>query len=127
MKCPSSAATFVVLLGGCGTVSGPGGSVPFDPPADAYRVYWQADLDCAGIAGSPDGWRVIRWWEAPPDGEGKLDCGGTPAYGCWVPRHDIYLLASTANDAYVIRHEMLHDLLNDPTHTEPAWTSCHLR
>ena len=94
------------------------GRRPFDPPT-VYAEWWSATEGCAGKEGRLE---RIAWYLAA-----SLSGDGRSARGRWSPPHEIILVAGYEEDELVVRHEMLHDLLEgDRLHRADAWRRCGL-
>lgn len=91
---------------------------PFDPPA-TYDPWWASVEDCSGLSGDMG---RIQWFLAL-----SVEGDGVVARARWSPPHDIILVRGYEDDPAVVRHEMLHDLLNgDRLHEAPQWAACGL-
>lgn len=89
-------------------------------PLDIYREWWTATEDCSGITASFD---RIDWYLAT-----SITGDGAIARARWSEPHDIIVVAGYEDDPAVVRHEMLHDLLNgDRLHGDRLWDVCGLR
>ena len=91
---------------------------PFDPPG-AYSVWWREVEDCSARRGRLDGVRFYRVLGVP--GRDSLDYldpeSGRYLNGEWVRSSNaIYLAAGQVTNPGVVRHEMLHALLQDARH-----------
>jgi hypothetical protein len=93
--------------------------IPFEPPRPVFTLYWGSVVDCSGLeAGDYD---RVSWFEieAFPTGEDIRARWNTP--------HDITLRTDSRFDELVVKHEILHDLLNgDRDHAHAAWQACGL-
>ncbi len=88
----------------------------FDPPA-TYDVWWTSVETCSGRTGDM---RRIAWYLAS-----GVEGDGMVARGRWSPPHDIILVRGYEDDPAVVRHEMLHDLLDgDRLHERAEWAAC---
>lgn len=89
----------------------PAGAVPFDAPAVYAR--WWADVEaCSGRAGDL---QRVSWFVVP--NAKWFTIRGVAYDGYWFEyHHEIVLAAAHIEDSLVVRHEMLHDLLNDGQH-----------
>jgi hypothetical protein len=102
---------------------------PFEPPLDAiefpglpsYGSWWAEVEACAQTTGDLG---RVRWFMVPHD---NFQCGGQVCIGLWTPEHHIYLSYGAHADREVVKHEMLHDLLDDGAHYQSAWDECDLR
>jgi hypothetical protein len=93
------------------------GAVAFTPP-DRYRTLWTGVQSCSGESG---GFGRLRWFVSS-----ELR-GGTSILGQWLPPHNITIKAGYERHDDVVRHEMLHDLLQgDRFHRDRAWIRCRI-
>ena len=120
----------MALALGCVAVTAPiPPGEPFDPPA-VYREWYDDLVTCVGPLSTwqraPATFDRIRWFvvrgvawaegfACPPHGR----CGGL-----WSPPHAISLGEPYVMTRELVEHEMLHDVLQDPTHDAPAWRTC---
>jgi hypothetical protein len=92
----------------------PPGASQFAPPA-LYELWWKMTESCAGQTGAIDG---VRWYEAP--GTFELDDEAISAY--WsAGTNQIVLHTSVVRNPRVVRHEMLHALLQTKGHPRAAF------
>lgn len=102
----------------CQEIVGPPAGTPFVSPA--IYTQWRAEVEsCAKI------WSLdqISWFKSP---NGSL---GKQIMGEWYPPHNIFITEFVYNDNLeeVIKHEMMHDLLQgDQDHTSSLWVTCNL-
>jgi hypothetical protein len=62
----------------------------------------------------------ISWYLAT--GGPWIDNEGAMIRGLWVRRgHRIYLAEGSQGNGRVVRHEMLHEILDDPSHDHPLF------
>ena len=95
------------------------GRQALEPQPEFFVWYWMTEA-CSGHSGDA---RHVRWFLAT-----GIVAGGERAVGNWRPPHDITILTGFQSNGFVVRHEILHDLLNgDPLHEDPAWDTCRLR
>ena len=91
----------------------------FEPPPEYFVWYWATE-QCSSLSGDM---RRVRWYVAA-----SIVTNGVIAVATWSRPHDITIRRGSERDGFVVKHEMLHDLLNgDPFHTSPAWDLCGLR
>lgn len=97
---------------------------PVGPPADAreyhppavYQRWWQSTEQCAGRTGNLND---LRWFSTP--GSAMLHKGQTVS-GYWSMQGNFIVLAEDhIRHGQVVRHEMLHALLNSPGHPREAF------
>jgi hypothetical protein len=110
-RCP-----LLLLLGACDWFgpSMPDGAVPFDPPA-VYREWWAKTESCSGQRGSFD---RVEWWVIEAHG---FECSSGMCAGHWDGNHGIVIARDWVEDPSIVRHEMLHDLLDDGGHPSPPF------
>ena len=90
----------------------------FEPPEE-YRSWWETVEACSSRSGDFD---LVRWYQA--DG---IVIRGEDVDGIWESPHDITVVETAKEDAFVVRHEMLHELLRgDIDHEHEAWSLCGL-
>ena len=88
-------------------------------PPEEYRGWWETVEACSSRSGDFD---LVRWYQAD-----VLVIGGKDVSGSWEPPHDITVAKTAKGNAFVVHHEMLHDLLRgDPDHEHEAWSHCDL-
>jgi predicted small lipoprotein YifL len=99
-------------LAACGLITGPlpPGAERFAPPA-VYARWWSMTEACSGHSGDL---RVVRWYRVP--GMGLLH-EGQEVSGFWGSSPNRIVLADEVIDeGSVVRHEMLHALLQKTGH-----------
>ena len=99
-------------LAACGLITGPlpPGAEEFAPPA-VYARWWSMTEACSGHSGDV---RVVQWYRVP--GMGFLH-EGQEVSGFWASRTNRIVLADEVIDqGAVVRHEMLHALLQTTGH-----------
>jgi hypothetical protein len=109
-----AAASWFLLAGSlaCVEVTAlPEGSERFDPSPE-YQLWWSMTESCSGIQGAL---ADVEWYVVPnttvlPGTAGELN-------GEWFPQRNRIVLASAdQHDGEIVRHEMLHALLQAPAH-----------
>lgn len=94
-------------------------AVRSEPPA-VYSEWYREMEVCVGLAGT---FALVRWFAVP--GEHWWDpLRQQYATGTWRAPHDIYIAASHALDALVVKHEAIHDLLRGGDADDPAFRRC---
>ncbi len=121
MRTPSTLALLAGFLVGCSSLgfeSEVTNKTPFSPP-EVYADWWDATEACSGLDGD---FARVSWYLATGiTGDGKV------ASGRWSQPHDIVIVRGYEGDETIVRHEMLHDLLDgDPDHTSALWVACGL-
>jgi hypothetical protein len=105
----------VLVLSACRSTLAPADRMPIVPPLE-YRVWWDATRTCVGM---PDAdFEMIRWWSATDVLAENL------MSGLWVAPHDIYIRPDKLDAEGVIRHEMVHDLLQRGDHESSFYGLC---
>jgi hypothetical protein len=84
------------------------------PPA-VYREWWAKTEACSGLSGD---YERVQWSVVPGH---SFPCRSGQCAGHWEPSHHIYLSADWTTNEMVVRHEMLHDLLNQGGHPDPPF------
>ena len=88
-------------------------------PLGEYRGWWETVEACSSRSGDFD---RVRWYEAD-----EMVIRGKSVLGFWEPPHDITISNALKEEASIVRHEMLHDLLTgDVEHEQGAWSACGL-
>ncbi len=100
-------------LAGCGRFE-PEQSAPLDPPAQ-FRDWWAKTEACSGRTAT---FERIHWYVVPGD---SFDCPDGRCVGRWEDDHTIYIAASWVASELVVRHEMLHDLIDRSGHPDPPF------
>lgn len=88
----------------------PATAVPLATPI-LYRSWWQIVEQCSGRKRPID---AVRWYHVKP---GELTIRGETAAGAWfVDGNRIVLTAGTLREGPLVRHEMLHAILETGDH-----------
>ena len=95
-------------LAGCSSFT-PTNDKPYTPPAE-YRKWFDETQACSGLTGNFD---RIKWFVV--DGT-EFDCPSGKCVGRWNSDHDIFIASSWVDNELVVRHEMLHALLDREGH-----------
>lgn len=97
----------------------PAGAVPFDPPGQ-YRIWWEIVQECSGRTGDI---QAVSWYRVP--GTNMLPQGSNVT-GVWFRKGNAIVLADgSVMTGEVVRHEMLHALLQGGGHPREAFqTGC---
>ncbi len=111
----SRALLFLLAVTACRSAVEPADRVALDPPNE-YRVWWNVTRQCVGRPEAD--FNRIRWWTATDVLVDEL------ASGLWVRDHDIYLRPEKVDAERVVRHEMIHDLLQSGDHESPFFRTC---
>jgi hypothetical protein len=116
-----------LLLGGCNyepTPALPDGAVAFTAPME-YVAWWDKTSACSGLSGSL---ARVEWYVVPGAATFSTDQG--EKVGIRVKTGDrvqIVLAGQYQNHEMVVRHEMLHALLDEPGHPDLYFTErCRL-
>ncbi|NNG14833.1 MAG: hypothetical protein HKM89_00040 [Gemmatimonadales bacterium] len=107
-----------VFVGGCMAFEPsdiPDGAVPLEAPAH-FGDWWARTEQCSGLFGPME---AIRWYVVPEVSSFDTDIG--EKVGLWIktPSDAVIVLAEAyADHELVVRHEMLHQLLQRAGHPE---------
>jgi len=119
----------ILVIGGCTSFSPsdpllPAGAVPIAAPA-AYQAWFGRTEECSGLSGKFQG---IEWYVVP--GVESFGTAAGPKVGMWertgsVAR--IIIAGAYLEHEMVVRHEMLHHLLDREGHPAEFFVGrCHL-
>jgi hypothetical protein len=94
------------------------------PTLDLYAEWWAKTEACAGIKSDMTG--VTFYAVDTPSG--GISLGKDVAHGWWVREGNrIYLPANALGEEWLVRHEMLHSLLQRGSHPNDMFVhACHL-
>jgi len=108
-----AAALWMMALSACSSFD-PEGDTPFTPPPE-YRVWWNKTMACSGLKADFDRvhWSVVDGYSFP--------CKSGQCVGHWESSHHIWIAKDWLNDEMVVRHEMLHDLIDHAGHPNPPF------
>ena len=123
MRVPSILA-FVVVAAGCYSILGPELTAPPDAeptaPLPEYATWYAQVEQCTGVTGS---FSAVRWFAVPHlnwwDPVFEQHTTGT-----WREPHDIYLAEGEMTNARLVKHEMVHDLLQGGYVYDPRFERC---
>ena len=90
------------------------GDEPMAAPA-VYREWWAKTQACSGLSGDFD---RVEWMVVPGE---SFECKSGRCVGHWHPSHHIYIAEQYLHNEMVVRHEMLHDLLDGGGHPNPPF------
>ena len=97
----------------------PPNPVPTTPSVDYATWYTQAEA-CTGVTGDFD---RVRWFSVP--GERWWDpLWEQYAIGTWRSPHDIYIAEAHLDNEDVVKHEIVHDLLQGGHTHDPRFKQC---
>lgn len=105
-------------------------------PQNSFRKWWSEIEECSGFHGN---FNQIHWFHVKMEYIPCKNDATDLCSGLWVSPHNIYLpdavitrlnfQSLSVNDYYnaerVIKHEMLHDLIQSPEHP-PIFKNCHV-
>jgi hypothetical protein len=115
------AALILFIIDGCDPAGSllPAGAEPFVPPR-VYEQWWQLTEECSGLTSS---FAAVNWYRVP--GVADIALGdGTLVGGEWDERPNRIVLAGNEELAGdLVRHEMLHALLQAPGHPREDFIS----
>jgi hypothetical protein len=123
-------AVLVPLVGACALPRAAGAPLaPVErnwevPTLDLYRDWWAKTEACSGRHGDMS--RVTFYAVDAPSG--AISLGKEVAHGWWVRSGNrIYLPADALGEEWLVRHEMLHALMQTGSHPDEVFVkSCHL-
>jgi hypothetical protein len=100
-----------VWVSGCDVVGPPSGARRFTPPA-LYRAWWALTESCSGLRGNFD---AVSWYLYRGGDVFALE--GKPVNGAWYGAGNRIALGDSEElDGSLVRHEMLHALLQSGEH-----------
>jgi len=89
-------------------------------PLPVYPDWWSQISTCAGRSGDLG---RIDWWQAS-----SITVNKRIVRGQWQQPHRITLVSFYIDSENVVKHEMLHDLLDgDPEHRDASWDVCGVK
>jgi hypothetical protein len=110
----------LLSLAACESPTGlPPGAERFTPPA-VYRQWWTLTEACSGLHGSFD---AVQWYVLPNASTLQLE-DGSVVNAAWEPRGNRIILTAGTDGLYagdLVRHEMLHALLQGGDHPRDAF------
>ena len=94
------------------------------PTLELYSEWWRKTEACSGRTGDMN---TVTFYAVDAPG-GAIGLKGTVARGWWLRQGNrIYLPANVLGEEWLVRHEMLHALLQSGSHpTELFVEACHL-
>lgn len=126
MATPRTSLVVATLVFGCmDAFEPPAGTYPFEPPP-AFQPAWESVAECSRLRGDL---RRVQWYAVPE--VWTFPCAdGQECAGLWRSPHSIYVTEfardGRADDYFVVRHEMLHDLLGGGEDHPPVFEQCGL-
>lgn len=104
-----AAALAAVTLASASCRFEPDGAIPLEVPS-VYRQWWAELEQCAQRSADFD---RLRFWKVKGE---VFPCPGGPCAGRWQSPHHVYLADKWVDNAALVKHEMLHDLLRTGDH-----------
>jgi hypothetical protein len=94
------------------------------PTLELYHAWWTKTEECSGIRGDMS--QVVFYAVDSPSG--AISLGTEVAHGWWMRNGNrIYLPANALGEEWLVRHEMLHALLQRGSHPPGVFVgACHL-
>jgi hypothetical protein len=94
------------------------------PTLELYQAWWIKTEECSGL--KADMSQVTFYAVDSPSG--AISLGTEVAHGWWMRRGNrVYLPANALGEEWLVRHEMLHALIQRGSHpTEKFVAACHL-
>lgn len=109
----------LLVIAGCGFE--PTGEEPMAAVPAVYQQWWAKTEACAGKYGD---FRRVRWYSIPGYG---FDCPDGRCAGRWQTDDRIFIAEDFRDYEMVVRHEMLHAILDRTGHPEREFKQlCHL-
>lgn len=105
---------FLVALAACrgSELLWPADAEPFEP-REWWRG-WYAEVEaCLGVSGDYD---RVEWFH------GTVVFRGDQRGGAWYPPHRIVLTRGPYSGQRIVRHEMVHEIVQEPHRPDNAWT-----
>ncbi len=87
-------------------------------PPDLYRTWWGEVEECSETEGR---FERVEWFTAREIINAEA---GSEHPGAWLPPHQIYVEDRFVLSEAVVKHEMVHELLQLEHHGSPAFGSC---
>lgn len=94
------------------------------PTLELYQEWWRKTEQCSGMSGDMAG---VTFY-AVDSPSGAISLGREVAHGWWIrDGNRIYLPANALAEEWLVRHEMLHALLQRGSHPNDMFVkACHL-
>jgi len=116
--------TLLAVTPGCDPIIGPEYTIPPDAvpvqPGESYALWYAQAETCAGVDGS---YEAVRWFEVPGD-RWWDSLRHQYAIATWRRPHDIYITTAHLDDEDVVKHEVVHDLLQGGATDAPRFAEC---
>ena len=100
------AGVALLMLGACASLFGP--DLPDDTqgfiPPPVYREIWAEAEKCSGFKGDFD---RVSWYIVPGH---DFKCSSGRCIGEWSPPHAISIADDWKSTAWVVKHEIIHEL-----------------
>ena len=100
------AGAALLILGACASLVGP--DLPDDTqgfiPPPVYREIWAEAEKCSGFKGDFD---RVSWYIVPGH---DFKCSSGRCIGEWSPPHAISIADDWKSTAWVVKHEIIHEL-----------------
>lgn len=95
---------------------------PFEPPT-LYQTWWDELETCSRRSGD---FQRVEWHlvEAGPDR--TFPCGPRECAGAWESPHAIYIAGGYMGAELLVKHEMIHDLVQSGSHLDRAFFDCRV-
>jgi len=89
-------------------------------PLEEYAAWYAQVEECAGVGGD---FGAVRWFEVPAE-RWWDPYWEQYAIGTWRAPHDIYISFAHLSNESVVKHEMVHDLLQGGAAEDPRFEEC---
>ena len=94
------------------------------PTLELYQEWWRRTETCSGLQGD----MAAVTFYAVDSPSGAISLGREVAHGWWIREGNrVYLPANALGEEWLVRHEMLHALLQRGSHPNDVFVkACHL-
>ncbi len=88
-----------------------------------YQEWFSEVAECVGLAAeaTSERFEVIRWFKGA---EIRNESEGKYALGLWESPHRITIRSDLVGVDYVVKHELVHELLSDASHRSDRFQKC---
>lgn len=95
---------------------------PFVPPT-LYQGWWGEIEACSRRSGD---FQRVDWLLVEAGADGTFPCGRRECAGAWGRPHAIYIAGSYVGAELLVKHEMIHDLVQSGSHLDSAFYDCRV-
>ena len=96
---------------------------PMEEVPEAYSIWFKQVAHCMGMdaEATEERFSVIRWYQGV---EIRNPSEGKYALGLWESPHKITIRSDLSEVDYVVKHELVHELLRDGSHNQEYFRMC---